>query len=157
VKKLRYSYGVQNVLHLPEPDITEIYILSSTSYVHKTWSLAWVFTQIKIFENTVRGEYVHVRESMYNRRMDKVTWWWSWFALIVTERRGRVVNTPVSYLRRFGFKSRPGHRLSWLRIFMVFISPSRWIPELYLKVKLQPRPFKSFPIHPPLTLALYAT
>jgi hypothetical protein len=43
----------------------------------------------------------------------------------VTERRGRVVNTPASYSWGSGFKSRPGDRLSWLRFFVVIFSLSR--------------------------------
>jgi hypothetical protein len=35
-----------------------------------------------------------------------------------TERRGRVVNAPVSYSLRPGFKSRPGDRLSYLKFFV---------------------------------------
>jgi hypothetical protein len=45
-----------------------------------------------------------------------------------TERLGRVNNTPASYLEGPGFKSRPGYRLSWLRVFVVFLSPSRRMP-----------------------------
>jgi hypothetical protein len=40
----------------------------------------------------------------------------------VTERRGRVVNTPVSYSRRPRFKYRHWDRLSWLRFFVVLLS-----------------------------------
>jgi hypothetical protein len=51
-----------------------------------------------------------------------------WFLLIIfkrnqvifTERRVRVVNTPASYSGSIGHKSRPGNRLSWLRIFGFF-------------------------------------
>jgi hypothetical protein len=46
----------------------------------------------------------------------------------VTERRGRVVNTPASYSGDQGFRSRPGDRLSCLRFFVVSISPSRRMP-----------------------------
>jgi hypothetical protein len=45
-----------------------------------------------------------------------------------TERRGRVVSTPASYLGGPGFKSWPGDRLSWLRFFVVFLSRSRRMP-----------------------------
>jgi hypothetical protein len=46
-----------------------------------------------------------------------------------TERRGRMVNIPASYLGCHAFKSRPGDRLSWLRSTAVFVSPSRQISE----------------------------
>jgi hypothetical protein len=36
--------------------------------------------------------------------------------------------TRASYLGGLGFKSRPGDRLSWLKIFAVSLSPSRQIP-----------------------------
>jgi hypothetical protein len=44
-----------------------------------------------------------------------------------TERRGRVVNTS-SCSGGHGFTSRLGYCLSWLRGFVVFLSPSRLIP-----------------------------
>jgi hypothetical protein len=50
------------------------------------------------------------------------------------ERRGRVDNTSASYSGCPWFKSRPGNSLSWLRLFMVFFSPSRQILGLYLKL-----------------------
>jgi hypothetical protein len=34
----------------------------------------------------------------------------------LTERRGRTVNTPVSYFGSSGFKFRPGDRIPWLGI-----------------------------------------
>jgi hypothetical protein len=46
---------------------------------------------------------------------------------ILTERRGRLVNTPL-YLRGPRFKSRSGNRLSWLKFFLVSHSPSTWMP-----------------------------
>jgi hypothetical protein len=38
-----------------------------------------------------------------------------------TEPRGRVVDSPASYSRGL-FKSQLGDRLSWLRIFVIFLS-----------------------------------
>jgi hypothetical protein len=43
----------------------------------------------------------------------------------VTERRGRVVNTSASYSGGPGFKSRSRDRPSWLRYFVIFLSPSK--------------------------------
>jgi hypothetical protein len=45
-----------------------------------------------------------------------------------TERSGRVVNTPVLHSGGPGFKSRPGHRLSQIKFFVVFLSPSWHMP-----------------------------
>jgi hypothetical protein len=42
-----------------------------------------------------------------------------------------VVNTPASYLRGYGYKSRPGDQLFW-QIFMVFLSVFRRMPGWYL-------------------------
>jgi hypothetical protein len=64
-----------------------------------------------------------------------------------TEHRGRVVNTPASYSVGSRIKSQPGDRLSWLRPFAVFLSPSRKMPGKYLKIRPWPLPSKSFPIH----------
>jgi hypothetical protein len=52
----------------------------------------------------------------------------------MTERRGRVVNAAASYSGRHEFKSRPADRLSWLRLFVFFLSPSRKISGYYLKL-----------------------
>jgi hypothetical protein len=41
------------------------------------------------------------------------------------ECRCRVVKTPASYSGGPGFKSRPGDRLFWLRLFVVFLNPYR--------------------------------
>jgi hypothetical protein len=49
--------------------------------------------------------------------------WGTFRTRCYTERRGLVVNTPAWYSGGPGCKSRP--RLSWLRIFLVFLSPSR--------------------------------
>jgi hypothetical protein len=43
--------------------------------------------------------------------------------MIRTERRGRVVDTPASYLGGPGFKSWPGDRLFRLRVFRGFPHP----------------------------------
>jgi hypothetical protein len=51
-----------------------------------------------------------------------------------TERRGRIISTPAAYSGGPRFKSRPGNRLSWLRFFVVFLSPSRQMPGQYLKL-----------------------
>jgi hypothetical protein len=49
--------------------------------------------------------------------------WKSKVLNIHTERRDKVVNTPASYSGGPVFKSRPGDLLSWLRVFVVFLSP----------------------------------
>jgi hypothetical protein len=66
---------------------------------------------------------------------------------LLTERGGRMVNTPASYSRGLGFKSRPEDRLSWLRVFVVFPSPSKRIIWQYLKISPRPLSYKSFPNH----------
>jgi hypothetical protein len=45
----------------------------------------------------------------------------------LTERCGRAVIILASYSRGPDFKSRLGDRLSWLRLFVIFFSPSRQI------------------------------
>jgi hypothetical protein len=45
-----------------------------------------------------------------------------------------VINTPASYSGGPRFKCRPGNRLSWLRVLVVFLSLSRQIPGQYLKL-----------------------
>jgi hypothetical protein len=45
----------------------------------------------------------------------------------VTERRGRVVNIPGSYMGGPAFKPRPGNQLSWQKFVMVFLIPPRQI------------------------------
>jgi hypothetical protein len=52
-----------------------------------------------------------------------------------TERRCRVVNTPVLYYRNSAFKPRPGHRLSCLSIFILLLTHARRIPVQYLKIR----------------------
>jgi hypothetical protein len=47
---------------------------------------------------------------------------------ILTERRRRIVNTPAFYSGVSGFKFRSGNRLTSLRFFVVFFSPSRQMP-----------------------------
>jgi hypothetical protein len=59
----------------------------------------------------------------------------------ITERHGRVINTPVSYSVGPEFKSRHPDR------FVVFLSPSKRISVLYLTISPQPLPSKSSPIH----------
>jgi hypothetical protein len=49
-----------------------------------------------------------------------------------TERCSRVVNTSASYFGCAGIRSRPGDRLSWLRVFMVFLSSSWNMPGWHL-------------------------
>jgi hypothetical protein len=51
-----------------------------------------------------------------------------------TERCGRVVNIPASYLGRPGFKSRPGDRLCWLILFLDFFSHSKQVSGWCLKL-----------------------
>jgi hypothetical protein len=66
---------------------------------------------------------------------------------IMTERRGRVVNTPSSYSRGPGFRYRPGDRLSWLRFSSFFSVPEDkcWDSTLILGYeRFFPTPF---PIH----------
>jgi hypothetical protein len=46
-----------------------------------------------------------------------------------TERRGWVLNTAASYSGGPVFKPRPGDRLSWLAFLVVFLIPSRKMPE----------------------------
>jgi hypothetical protein len=55
-----------------------------------------------------------------------------------------VVNTPASCPGGPGFNSQPGDRLSWLRVFVVFLSPSRRIPGYQLKIRPRPLPSNSF-------------
>jgi len=45
-----------------------------------------------------------------------------------------VVNTTASYSGGLEFKSRPGDRLSWLRILLLFLRPSTQIPGSHLKL-----------------------
>lgn len=69
--------------------------------------------------------------------------------LTKTKRCSWGVKTPASYLWVPGFKSRPRHRLCWLTIFVVSLSPSRKIPVQYLKLgqdRFLSQPFK-FIIH----------
>jgi hypothetical protein len=47
---------------------------------------------------------------------------------------GRQINTPASYSEGPRLKSRRSGRLSWLKFFVVFISPSKEIPLQYLKL-----------------------
>jgi hypothetical protein len=58
----------------------------------------------------------------------------------VTELRGRVVNNPALYSWDPWFKSWPEGRISWLRILVVLLSPSRKMPGYYL---IRPRPLPS--------------
>jgi hypothetical protein len=62
-------------------------------------------------------------------------------------RRGWVVSTPVSYSGSSGFKSQPADLLSRPRFFVIFLSPSRQILGLLLKIRPRLPPFTSFPIH----------
>jgi hypothetical protein len=56
-------------------------------------------------------------------------------------------NFPHSYSGSTEFKSRPLYRFSWLRIFVVFSSPSRQVPGWYTSIKLRLLPSRSFPVH----------
>jgi hypothetical protein len=60
---------------------------------------------------------------------------------IITEFRSRVINTPASYSGDPGFKSRPGDRLSWLRVFVVFLSLYSRMPG-YSTYRFLPNPFQ---------------
>jgi hypothetical protein len=51
----------------------------------------------------------------------------------VTECRGGVVSTPALYSGNLGFKSLPADRLSRLRVFVVFLSPSSECQDSTLK------------------------
>jgi hypothetical protein len=78
----------------------------------------------------------------------------------LTERRGRVVNTPAAYSRGPGFTSRSGDRLSSLRFVVLFLSHYRQMMGLYLKI--WPRPLLPHPFHfiiylSPLHSTLYIT
>jgi hypothetical protein len=64
----------------------------------------------------------------------------------VTELLGPVVNTSASYSGGSSLKNRPVDLLSWLKFFVVFLSPSRQMPEGHLKIRLRPLPSKSFSI-----------
>jgi hypothetical protein len=54
--------------------------------------------------------------------------------IIITERGGLLDDTPASCSGGLGFKSRPEDRLFWLSVFVVFFSPSRQMPGLFLKL-----------------------
>jgi hypothetical protein len=49
----------------------------------------------------------------------------------MTERRGRVVNTPASYFGGHGFKFQPEDMLAWLRFFMDLLGPSSILKLCY--------------------------
>jgi hypothetical protein len=51
-----------------------------------------------------------------------------WDYTLHTERRAKTVNIPTSYSWGPIIKSRPGYRLSWQRIFVVFLSTFRQMP-----------------------------
>jgi hypothetical protein len=63
------------------------------------------------------------------------------------EHRGRLGSTPVSLPESPGFKSRHGYRVCWLKIFVIFFSPSR--KDVCLIRQSRPWPFHAtpFPIH----------
>jgi hypothetical protein len=63
------------------------------------------------------------------------------------QRRCIVLISPASYSEDTGFKSRPADRLSWMRVFVDFLSPSATL----LKIRPQPLPSTFFPNHHLLT------
>jgi hypothetical protein len=69
------------------------------------------------------------------------------------ERRDRVVNTPTSHSGSPGLKSQPVDRLSWLEIFVVFLSPpgNGWDSTLKLRHdRFLPHPLQFIIHHHPL-------
>jgi putative component of membrane protein insertase Oxa1/YidC/SpoIIIJ protein YidD len=50
-------------------------------------------------------------------------------------------------MRGATFEHRPGHQLSWLTDFMVFLSPIRQMPWWYLKFRTRSLSSAPFPIH----------
>jgi hypothetical protein len=74
-------------------------------------------------------------------------WWVTFRSSSVIEFRGRVVGIPASYSGGPGLNSRSGDRVSWLMIFVVFISLARPIPGLYFRSdhdRFFPHPFKYY-------------
>jgi hypothetical protein len=65
---------------------------------------------------------------------------------LITERRGRVVNTPNSYFGGPGFDSRPRWPAILIEVFVIFLSPSRRMLGQYLKIRPRQLSTKSFPI-----------
>jgi hypothetical protein len=55
-----------------------------------------------------------------------------------------VVNNQFLYSRGTSFISRPGGRLSWLKFFVFFVSPSRQFWVSTLKIRLWSLPSRSF-------------
>jgi hypothetical protein len=61
------------------------------------------------------------------------------------DRRGRMLNAPASYSGSSGFKSRPGNRLSWLKLSVGFLCPPGKFRESSIKLGLDrflPNPFQ---------------
>jgi hypothetical protein len=56
----------------------------------------------------------------------------------------QMVITPL-YLRNLGFKSQPADQVSWLRVFTIFLSPSRQMLGYYLELEHECSTF--FPFH----------
>jgi hypothetical protein len=74
---------------------------------------------------------------------------------MLSDRRGRVINTLALFSGGPGFKSLPGDRLSWLMFIVVFLSPSRHTLMLGHD-RFLPNTFK-FIIHlPPFYPILYS-
>jgi hypothetical protein len=69
----------------------------------------------------------------------------TWKRNCSTEHHGRIVSTLTLYSGWTGYVSRPGEWVSLLRVFLVFLSPSRQMPG-YLKIRSLTHPTKSFPI-----------
>jgi hypothetical protein len=78
-------------------------------------------------------------------------WVWSWYWMKnwkeVIVALTSVMVTPAFCLGGPRFKSWPRDRLSWLRVFVVFLGPSRQIRGEYLKIRPWPFPSKFFPFH----------
>jgi hypothetical protein len=73
----------------------------------------------------------------------------------VTERRGRVVNTYLSYSGGPGFKSRLGDPLAGFTFFVVFPQFLQANAGMVPKIRQRPLPSKSFPIHHSLITPLF--
>jgi hypothetical protein len=110
---------------LPFLTITCEYTISYKNSRH-TWNLVAAhcsvlnsFREISIILHRLRYMYCS-QKLMYRNK--------------VTESHGRMVGTPASCSEDPGFTSWPGDRLSCLRVFVDFLSLSRHVPELFLKL-----------------------
>jgi hypothetical protein len=110
-------------------DVVQVVITDYVEGLRKT--VKHFLTQIRNRkpENTRLGVNLHFVTSSWNLLYCEtglvviLIWWWR------TERRGQVVSTPASYFGSPCFKCGLGHRLSWLRVFMVFLCSSKQCPH----------------------------